>query len=467
MTRNVQNAPSGVGAIRRHTDALEVDDDAPQSSTHCASGEHPICKLSPEVLGDIFAQCLPHSPVAISSRDCPLLLLQVCRLWRQVAFGTPVLWTTLEFVHFKLNTLAIVRMWLHHSGSLPVKIILPSSERPGELEAAELEAVVELLLTNFHRILELTGIFTGVRFSRQLLRHTLPLTAPYLRRLVIEDWLDAPVAELKGCLHVPRLQHLHLKEALLIIPLLSLNPQHIRTLCLSPGEVDYCSPSFLDTLPLCSNLERLEFFIYDEMVPSIFDIPAKITLPRLRVLWVEVLGEPSSFFQALDVPVLEHFTLANEAFAQDMTVWTSVQSPLRGAALRSLTLNNFTVNAESTGPWISSLTSLESLTMEGCAVTADIMQFLTPRSSTPWICPRLSTLVFRHIYHPNLPWDAATELLRCRAPVEPHFPAEDYLRDILFEHCRGSEEYHRTAWRGMMERSGGLLKVTLITLECH
>ncbi|KAJ7982993.1 hypothetical protein DFH06DRAFT_904033, partial [Mycena polygramma] len=63
-------------------------------------------RLPVEVNSEIFIHCLPSGPEGFDSikydrmkprsRNAPLLLLQICRTWRDIALGTPRLWSTVK-----------------------------------------------------------------------------------------------------------------------------------------------------------------------------------------------------------------------------------------------------------------------------------------------------------------------------------------------------------------------------------
>ncbi|KAJ6563225.1 hypothetical protein B0H10DRAFT_1120072 [Mycena sp. CBHHK59/15] len=69
---------------------------------------YPVLNLPPELTSEISFHCLPaRTPqLQVTSRNklprllrsqAPLLLLQICRQWREVAFATPKLWSSLQF----------------------------------------------------------------------------------------------------------------------------------------------------------------------------------------------------------------------------------------------------------------------------------------------------------------------------------------------------------------------------------
>ncbi|KAJ7909300.1 hypothetical protein B0H13DRAFT_1616632 [Mycena leptocephala] len=55
---------------------------------------HPVLDLPGEVTSEIFLHCLPDTPSIPSSITAPLLLLKICKRWRDTALKTPVLWAS-------------------------------------------------------------------------------------------------------------------------------------------------------------------------------------------------------------------------------------------------------------------------------------------------------------------------------------------------------------------------------------
>ena len=139
---------------------------------------HSIHDLASEILGEIFIHCLPYPSNPTSYKDAPLLLLQVCRHWRQIACGTPHLWTDLSLTYkFKIPPAKVFQMWLDNAGSLPLKVHLPGYCMQGE-------DVIELLLENFDRISELEGSLV-CSFSTLFAGRAVPIQAPFLTRLEV------------------------------------------------------------------------------------------------------------------------------------------------------------------------------------------------------------------------------------------------------------------------------------------
>ena len=84
-----------------------------------------IHKFPPEIASLIFIQCSPPiESIDIHFRPNPLYLGAVCQKWRQLAWATPELWTSLNIRSFSRDRAQLVREWLDRSASLPLDIKL-------------------------------------------------------------------------------------------------------------------------------------------------------------------------------------------------------------------------------------------------------------------------------------------------------------------------------------------------------
>ena len=95
-------------------------------------------RLPAESLGCIFVACLPDEPYVRPARDrAPLLLVEVCRRWREVARQTPQLWRSLDAIQdHGWGELGVVNWedmdnfetWLSRSGNRPLSLGLSFSD---------------------------------------------------------------------------------------------------------------------------------------------------------------------------------------------------------------------------------------------------------------------------------------------------------------------------------------------------
>ncbi|KAJ7187147.1 hypothetical protein C8R46DRAFT_1274308 [Mycena filopes] len=80
----------------------------------------PVARLPPEIASEIFIQCLPdrRKPAA---GEAPMLLLQVCNGWSDIAISTAALWSTIQIT---LPRVEILRLWLERARSQALSITL-------------------------------------------------------------------------------------------------------------------------------------------------------------------------------------------------------------------------------------------------------------------------------------------------------------------------------------------------------
>ncbi|KAF7302144.1 F-box domain-containing protein [Mycena indigotica] len=90
----------------------------------------PTTPLPNEIMAEIFAHCVPGDAKInlLDPSECPLLLLRICRTWRNLALSTPVLWSTLSFdlecidsVEERINDISlVVDTWLARARRRPL-----------------------------------------------------------------------------------------------------------------------------------------------------------------------------------------------------------------------------------------------------------------------------------------------------------------------------------------------------------
>ncbi|KAJ7649911.1 hypothetical protein FB45DRAFT_5733 [Roridomyces roridus] len=89
----------------------------------------PIARLPLEISSDIFLQCLPlpsdHGCLQPKAHLAPLLLLNICNIWTNIACSTPALWASIgiSFPH-PTGFECLLEGWLRRAGSYPLQISL-------------------------------------------------------------------------------------------------------------------------------------------------------------------------------------------------------------------------------------------------------------------------------------------------------------------------------------------------------
>ncbi|KAJ6510830.1 hypothetical protein C8R45DRAFT_397117 [Mycena sanguinolenta] len=87
----------------------------------------PMERLPLEISSKILLQCLPRSYSKPKSRTAPMLLLNVCSAWTNIALSTPALWTS---IHLEVPRVEVLQTWLkrarNHSLSISLRSCLDS-----------------------------------------------------------------------------------------------------------------------------------------------------------------------------------------------------------------------------------------------------------------------------------------------------------------------------------------------------
>ena len=92
-----------------------------------------VRQLPPDVTSTIFEFCLPDftdhplTPYIKENLSLPLSLGAICSYWRDIAWSTPILWSTLVVCdpskHNSHVVTGLAREWLTRSGQLPLSIL--------------------------------------------------------------------------------------------------------------------------------------------------------------------------------------------------------------------------------------------------------------------------------------------------------------------------------------------------------
>ncbi|TFK70803.1 hypothetical protein BDN72DRAFT_794777, partial [Pluteus cervinus] len=156
----------------------------------------PIRRLPPEILAEVFINCLPtNRNPARSIIEAPLLLGRICSSWRRIALNTPRLWASIHIViptHYdpsKITSVVKIRCeachaWLSRSGTLPISLSLVTANN-GYSADVSASPLLESLLKFSSRWKSVS-----LRVPYGLLRPFSKLTqanVPWLETLKIDD----------------------------------------------------------------------------------------------------------------------------------------------------------------------------------------------------------------------------------------------------------------------------------------
>ncbi|KAJ6466744.1 hypothetical protein C8R47DRAFT_1153548 [Mycena vitilis] len=85
----------------------------------------PVARLPTEISSEIFLQTLPPTPEKPAAPASPMLLLNICNAWTDIALSIPRLWASICVVYPCAASFEEgFRTWLHRAGSRPISISL-------------------------------------------------------------------------------------------------------------------------------------------------------------------------------------------------------------------------------------------------------------------------------------------------------------------------------------------------------
>ncbi|KAJ7503155.1 hypothetical protein B0H11DRAFT_1854458, partial [Mycena galericulata] len=89
----------------------------------------PVARLPLEISSEIFIRCLPPLPEpGCRAQDAPMLLLNVCSAWAEIARSTPALWATIRIVSPCTEGFGqFVETWLRRALNRPLSVFLSTS----------------------------------------------------------------------------------------------------------------------------------------------------------------------------------------------------------------------------------------------------------------------------------------------------------------------------------------------------
>nr|GAT48716.1 predicted protein [Mycena chlorophos] len=375
----------------------------------------PIRRLPPEVLGEIFIQCLPKDPPFVQARvdRCPLLLLQVCSNWRETSLCTPALWASIRIditTNSCLPNLAFVKTWLDRSGSCPLSFQINESLQMDHYEEfmTTASSILALYAPHYHRWrnvhleYEDWRIDTGFSKLHRGLEPPEALETLYLAR---DFWRTNEEAQLLLLLSAPQLQSCNWVSNTSLADICVSFPQLRRLFLERPVARDV----FMRILDEGSSLSVAQFFVL--ATPS-SHIGRQDDLRILRHnltsldLTTDLFGP---LFNQLELPSLMHLSVRrfNNIPPHPTPVWPqeAFMSFLARSkcALQTISMNDTDIAPSGMSEFLRHVSpSLEKLVlnndrrMRHVIVDDDVLRLLTRREedADECVCPRLAMIKF-------------------------------------------------------------------------
>ncbi|KAF7348267.1 F-box domain-containing protein [Mycena sanguinolenta] len=199
----------------------------------------PMRRIPQDVLLEIFFSCLPTEHNAlIDPAQAPLILGRVSRHWREVAYSTPMVWSSIHIPalnyhitppNLLLRFERLVEAWLERSAPCPLSISIFDQHFYGD-HFEEHPVIIQLLpVSQRLRYLALMG---DVKFFRPLLRLG-SADLPLLKRLRIKST--------KGSLECPNMFHISTLEDVALRTCTPVDPPSLPFQCLTSAQRSMCS----------------------------------------------------------------------------------------------------------------------------------------------------------------------------------------------------------------------------------
>ncbi|KAF8212718.1 hypothetical protein K438DRAFT_1928004 [Mycena galopus ATCC 62051] len=228
---------------------------------------YPVLSLPPEITSAIFVECLPkgHLGVRPSSTRAPLVLLEVCRRWKEIALSTCALWSSLDilcvetFVDEPLlvpSKLLGIKTWLSRAQARPLSLTIREnySAHGFQVQDDVLETERLDISTSLSQIRRLE-IMLGETACMGLIPSNMPLPLLQSLRAVLQD------AELESILqNAPLLADLYWFRISRGIPDLSWSATSMLTK-LTIVSADISIPAFISILQSCASLSEFTCYV--------------------------------------------------------------------------------------------------------------------------------------------------------------------------------------------------------------
>ncbi|KIJ98510.1 hypothetical protein K443DRAFT_206906 [Laccaria amethystina LaAM-08-1] len=407
----------------------------------------PFRQLPLDVMGEIFAHCLPtHRNAALSVQEAPLLLGRVCSEWRSVTLSTPRLWASLHIPtpkpHILFGPASIremdtrcqaVREWILRSGEIPLSISLYSSDPlfpfngpPDPHRDIETFASVSRQILPFSRrwktvdLGAIEGSFThfqdiaegDVPMLESLSITNIPINN--FREPQVSSQAERPWKESSGLLSAPKLRRLSLTyfRGLLDLPVRWSQLTHLKLD--AEGSIHAserlnglrCS-QVLNVLKKCPLLVSCSFRLgntrSDAWIPPYsFETSSSqyaLTLAFLQYFSLDLTGSwDEAFLKYLDLPVLRHLEIkvqrSNLGYGSSENQRSVLMDLLsqNGVKLKKLSIEIWAMTQDKLIRCLKSvpfITHLHLNNFNSGSVDEEIADWLTPCRNSYYLCPLL------------------------------------------------------------------------------
>ncbi|KAJ6512366.1 hypothetical protein DFH09DRAFT_1288284 [Mycena vulgaris] len=376
-----------VSLDKKALDALEQEQRSVEDGLALAI--YPIVTLPNEITSRIFIDCLPsHGRVRPSPHTAPLILVQICRQWREIALSTCQLWSS---IFLQISSMDgdrahnLLEHWISRAKGHPLSLGLHTNYQ------ALPPAVLALLPSRSVQIKWLELHLIPGEFRQLFTPHT---PFPLLHHLAISHPSDGTLGGLLK--YIPGLREIRLLGEItkirLSLPLLT--SIEIRD--------SISANKFLTVLNAYPLLEHLKCTVSGR--PSSTGAPKPTTYPQLRSL---VLGDgmgmgfyggPRSFFvlDLLTLPNLRRLELLDESKPKTVLSFLSRSR----CVIDHFLINIDDCREKDINKWLQAFPALTSLKLTFCR---DV-NLLAKCLNAPFILPQLTGIAISGAICPKRPY---------------------------------------------------------------
>ncbi|KAK7018410.1 hypothetical protein R3P38DRAFT_2982623 [Favolaschia claudopus] len=359
---------------------------------------YPVSSLPPEILSHIFVRCLSSKRPA--KHLAPLLLTQICRLWREIALATPELWQAVALnarrdmvAHAHQNPERLLEMWLDRSATLPLTLSLGG-----------LQSLVDMAMTHHDRWCEVT------------LESDAAITEPEargkvfsnLRVLELTDWSQDPHTVVIE--NAPVLKEVHftvfsIENMNLRLPFAQIEKIGFQTF----DNAATCVPILLQ----CTNLVHIDTKTLVVQTMTDLFLDPHVTLDSVESLNINYIG--STIVPHVTLPALRQLTLSEEV---DTAVGPfRALSARSGCSLQELTIivdqHNYKMRSLHLTQFFEVFPSVTTLRLD--FRDHALYRFINALSSAD-ILPSMHTLTIDSVRERD-DYDILLDILRARSPA--------------------------------------------------
>ncbi|KAJ6504275.1 hypothetical protein C8R47DRAFT_968588 [Mycena vitilis] len=385
---------------------------------------YPCITLPPEVLSQIFILCLRPPRARPNVTEAPLLLCNVCKIWRDTAITTPELWSSLQVnlnsSLFGSNFIDLLDLWLSRSGSQPLSLGVCYNEFTMAQRRQPLHQLNQLLMRHSEQWVDLELRLAGASEFLQFKGHF-----PALRTLVVDHPVEPSQFRVTSFLDAPRLANAQLGFACGLRPILLPWAQLTVLRCESL--------SVMDCFSLLHETTRIiEFTVYLDWDGPKVPGSALLLLPTLRSLHLLREGCHMDLLDHLTLPALEALSISFDPIEIPRFLLFLTRS---SCSLQRIIIDAWEFRQEHLVQCFAAMSGVQELKLwRPCCLTDD---FLGRLEVHPLLLPDLEVLELHHVLRAQFKMRALVKMLFARrsGPVR--------LQKFWAELCMGSMDTDR------------------------